>query len=112
MASYTSTAFSKHVTAGLTANTPDTVTLDRPYVAVEIVNDDQTNGLYVWVARGTADTIPTFTPGMDGSWYVSPGGVRIIADDPVVYGLVSKVALVSAGSISGYHVTGLGIGNS
>ncbi len=94
----------KHAT--LTAATVDVVTFAKAFKSVEVVNRSATDPIYATVDRGQAnDIVVTPTVAGDDTFYVGPGGVRVIADDEF-QAPVSAVRLISAGAAP-YSVTGM-----
>lgn len=97
MATYTG---SRIVSATLTANTVDTITLDADYVAVEILNRDGTAEIYATVDGG-----PTPTVGGNGC-DVLPAAIGALTIDASAYGVPTIVKVISAGTPA-YTVKGL-----
>lgn len=105
MATYTSTSNSKHAT--LVANTADTVTLDKAYAYVQVVNNSSSGYLYVVLATGSADTLPSLTVNGDGTFKIGPGAAwRQPDDNPQAYTVPTKVQLISDSAVD-YSVYGL-----
>lgn len=75
------------------------MTLDYPYAFVEVVNRDSASDLYFRI-DGTDPTV-----GGDGTYYVGPGGSRIVANPASTASLV-VVGVISASPVA-YSVTGL-----
>lgn len=97
MATYTG---KRIISATLTANVVDTVTLDADYTAVEILNRDGTAEIYA-----TTDGGPTPTINGDNC-DVLPAVIGALTLDATAYGTATVVKLISAGTPA-YTVKGL-----
>lgn len=97
MATYTG---SRIVSATLTANTVDTITLDTDYVAVEILNRSGSAEIYATTDGGPAPTVG------GANCDVLPAAIGALTIDASAYGAPTVVKLISASAVA-YAVKGL-----